>query len=463
MARKRVIWERLEIDREDGVISIPQNRTLYVDQFTDDVTSTTSENSPFVPKCMKDVFDFYKPRVIIDLEDGNENIVVTADFAFTDIKDFDDDHLVAQIQELMGKQDSLNLSNSNIQSWDCIVHNLRLVRDRVKKLEISYRSLSSFFDNTGQQKVDYLTLINVYKDDLSDILSDASKSVQFELASCYDRLDLRNNYSLLVIPGYLGDKDAVYNWAKVAFQNQVMLITDFKDCDTYEDMKFQLEKANLQGKDAIMGKVIMTCNYILGRKKYAKIEEDDLYIPGSAVLAGRMTNIEEFAISKPVVGNFFGSLHNVMGVHFNLHPNEMESLIEFGVVPLLEKQKEVYPIVEKTLYNGHVTALKEASFVRTIDWISKVFKSFINDQAHMMFDATTKANIKEAILCFLSDIKGPERLIESYNLISISWEKNKEIHLSVEIKPFSNEKTYLFELVGKRGICSYDWEQKVRN
>jgi hypothetical protein len=71
-------------------------------------------------------------------------------------------------------------------------------------------------------------------------------AVASELDKNYDRLDLRDNYSLLVVPGYLGSKKVVEKWAKIAHKNKVMLITDFEHLDAPDDVLI-IESANLTG------------------------------------------------------------------------------------------------------------------------------------------------------------------------------------------------------------------------
>ncbi|MBR1727465.1 MAG: hypothetical protein IJ724_12630, partial [Muribaculaceae bacterium] len=90
-------------------------------------------------------------------------------------------------------------AEENLQS------NLFELHDQLRQLEVTYRSLDSFFANAGQGKVDCLTLMNVSKEDLGDSDSDDTIAIRRELEEYYDRLSLKNNYSLLVMPGYLGD------------------------------------------------------------------------------------------------------------------------------------------------------------------------------------------------------------------------------------------------------------------
>ena len=39
----------------------------------------------------------------------------------------------------------------------------------------------------------------------------------------------------MCIPGYLGSNAVVEKWAKIAFDNKVMLVTDFMDVDNPDD------------------------------------------------------------------------------------------------------------------------------------------------------------------------------------------------------------------------------------
>jgi hypothetical protein len=91
-------------------------------------------------------------------------------------------------------------------------NNLFNIHDEIKNLEVTYRSLDSFFANAGQGKIDCITLMNVNKEELESHDSDDTKAIREELEKYYDRLSLKNNYSLLVVPGYLGDANTIRMW-----------------------------------------------------------------------------------------------------------------------------------------------------------------------------------------------------------------------------------------------------------
>lgn len=343
-------------------------------------------------------------------------------------------------------------------------NNLFNVHEEIKSLEVTYRALDSFFANAGQSKIDCITLMNVDKAELDSHDSEDTTAVRDELEKYYDRLSLKNNYSLMVIPGYMGDSDTVRMWANTAYRNKVLLVTDFKDSLNFSMLKEELDDANLQGQDVQLANVIMTANYILGRRKsdIAK-EDDDTYIPASAALAGRMTNTDEVVIAQGVAGKKYGTLSNVKGARMEMRKSEIATIIDQGVVPIVEEDGRVMAFSNRSLYNGATLGLQEYPIVRVFDWIGKVFQNFFNDEAFINWNSAVKGELQQAIHDFLSDYKGPGKLIENYNLKGITQDpKTKDISVQVELKPFFAAKNFLIELTGHNGTAGVDWEQNVQ-
>ena len=343
-------------------------------------------------------------------------------------------------------------------------NNLFVIHDEIKKLEVTYRSLDSFFANAGQGKIDCITLMNVNKEELGDHDSDDTKAMRDELERYYDRLNLKNNYSLLVVPGYLGDANAIRMWSDTAYRNKVIMLTDFDDSEDFSDLKTRLESASIQGQDAHLANVVMTCNYLLGRKKSEMAGEDeDVYIPGSAALAGRMTNTDEIVIAQGAAGKKYGTLSNVKGAHLDLRKSEIAALIDLGVVPMVEEDGRTMAFSNRSLYNGATIGLQEYPIVRTFDWIGKVFQNFFNDEAFTNWNSQVKGELQQAIHDFLSDYKGPGKLIENYNLKKLEQDpKTKDIKIEVELKPFFAAKNFFIELTGHNGQAGAEWDQNVK-
>ena len=342
-------------------------------------------------------------------------------------------------------------------------NNLFNVHEEIRKREITYRALDSFFANAGQGKMDCLTLMNVNKEELEYHDSEDTMAIRDEMEKYYDRLSLKNNYSLLIIPGYLGDSSTIRMWADTAYRNKVMMVTDFKDSQNFSMLKDELDDANMQGQEAKMANVVMTCNYLLGRKKSELADEDDdLYVPASAALAGRMTNTDEIVIAQGAAGKKFGTLSNVKGARLDLRKSEIAALIDQGVIPMVEEDGRTMAFSNRSLYNGATLGLQEYPIVRVFDWIGKVFQNFFNDEAFINWNSAVKAELQQAVHDFLSDYKGPGKLIENYNLKGINQDpKTKDIKIEVELKPFFAAKNFFIELTGHNGQAGVEWDQNV--
>lgn len=115
MAKKTVITKVLDADAQDGVIEFPQNRTLYVDQFTDDAPNTDEDREGFKPKNLNDVFEHYQPSkegVALETEEGGS---VYEDFEFHQIKDFEDGQLIDQSPLLSEKKAKIDAYNAIVR------------------------------------------------------------------------------------------------------------------------------------------------------------------------------------------------------------------------------------------------------------------------------------------------------------------------------------------------------------
>ena len=342
--------------------------------------------------------------------------------------------------------------------------NLFCIHDEIKNLEVTYRSLDSFFANAGQGKIDCITLMNVNKAELGDHDSEDTLAIRDELEKYFDRLNLKNNYSMMVVPGYLGDAETVRMWAQTAYRNKVIMVTDFKDSMNFEMLKEELDDASLQGTDPYLGNIVMTANYILGRKKSELAgEDDDLYIPASGALAGRMSNTEDIVIAQAAAGKRYGTLDNVKGARMDLRKSEIAALIDQGVIPMVEEDGRTMAFSNHTLYNGASKGLQEYSIVRVFDWIGKVFQNYCNDHAMEIWTPQIKSEITSDIHNFLSDYKGPGGIIEKYTNLKIDQDpKTKDITINVEITPFFAAQNFFIELTGKSTNAGVDWEQNTK-
>jgi hypothetical protein len=349
------------------------------------------------------------------------------------------------------------------QAGQVLKKNLKAAVKETEQLERSYRSLALFFKNTESLKVKNVSVINVEPEQLKDL--DNTRfidHIRVELNNNYDRLDLRNNYSILILPGYLGSNKVVEKWAKIAYENKVTLVTDFENLDTPDDTMELFEEANLAGGDPYRSNVIMTCNWLVGRGKFSEIEEeDDLFVPPSSALAGK---IYTTLMSQVTAGKKYGGINEVDGVRFDLKKSEIASLEKLGLVPMVKEYGKVMAFSAKTLFNGDNLGLQTYSVVRVFDYVTKVMMDFLNRRAFENFNASTRKELNGQIIKFLDGITGPHKLIENFTIKRFEQDpvQKDRIYLDIHLKPYFPAKTFLIKLEGQKGddADKTEWSSK---
>ena len=339
--------------------------------------------------------------------------------------------------------------------------NLSKAVNETRDLEQAYRSVALFFKNTGQDKLKNFSIMNAAPEQIKD-LDDTRfiDAVSGELVNNFDRLDLRNNYSLLVVPGYMGSNMVVEKWAKMAYDNKVMLVTDFEHLDNPDDTMEMFESANLTGGDIYRSNVMMACNWLVGRKKFAEIgEEDELYVPPSSALAGTIYNT---LMSQVAAGKKHGGLSEVEGVRYDLKKSEIASLEKLGLVPMVNEYGKVMAFSAKTLFSGDNLGLQTYSVVRVFDYVTKVLMDFLNRRAFENFNVKTKKEIQSQIVRFLDSITGPGKLIESFTIKRFEQDpvQKDRIYLDVNMKPYFPAKNFMIKMDGQKGDDGNDWDSK---
>ena len=130
-----------------------------------------------------------------------------------------------------------------------------------QNLERSYRELDSFFKTCGSDKVKNLRIINVLKEDIADADSGFAGEVENILRNGFDRLSLKDAYSLVCVPGAVfTDKVDLLQWAKMAFKYKVMLLTDHADEYSFDDLQANTE--GYRDSDQCLMNVVMTAKVL---------------------------------------------------------------------------------------------------------------------------------------------------------------------------------------------------------
>jgi len=347
------------------------------------------------------------------------------------------------------------------ESGALLKKNLKKAANASRDLEVAYRSVHLFYKNTEADKLKNITVVNAAPESLRDL--DDPKFIDYianEIKDGYDTLDLRDNYSILCLPGYLGGNTVVEKWAKIAHENKVMLVTDFLDVDNPGDTLAMFEEANLTGGEVHRSNVMMAGNYIVGRAKNSEIDErDDLRVPPSSALAGKLYYT---LMSQVTAGKKFGGMNEVDGIRFDLKKSEISAMDKAGLIPLVNEWGKVMAFSSKTLFNGDNVGLQTYSVVRVFDYINKVLIDFLNRTAFVNWNSSTEDDLTRQIVKFLDSIKGADKLIEKFVVKDIHRdEETKRINLEINITPYFPAKSFVLKLDGHKGDSGNDWQTKT--
>jgi hypothetical protein len=333
----------------------------------------------------------------------------------------------------------------------------------VRELERSYRNVMLFYKNTESDKLTNISIVNASAEQVTDL--DNSRFIDYvanELKQNYDKLDLRMNYSLLVLPGYLGKASVIDKWSKIAYDNKAMLFTDFMDLEKPDYVVDEFFTANLSGGDVFKANTCMACNWLIGRSKYGEIGEmDDLHVSPGAALAGKVYTT---LMSQITAGKKHGGINEVDSVVFPLKKSEISKLEEMGLIPMVNEYGKVMAFSGKTLFNGDNLGLQTYSVVRVFDYIMKVLIDFLNRRAFENWSGKTEKDLRGQIIKFLDSVQGPDRLIEKFKIVRFERDPNQKdrIYLDIHLTPYFPAKTFVIELDGTKGEDSTKWDSAVK-
>ncbi len=338
--------------------------------------------------------------------------------------------------------------------------NLKTIIENVENLERSYRSVANFYRNANTDKVKNIAFINASMEQVTDLDTPlVFDQVFHELRDKFDRLDLMNNYSVLAIPGYMKNKQVIDKWGKVAHDNKVLLVTDFRHLENPDDVMELFEDEKLTGADEYKASMIMGCNWLVGREKHDNIgEEDNLYVPTAGAIAGKIYSTK---MSQVAAGKKYGTLSEVSGVKFDMRANEIAAVEKLGLVPMVKEYGQVMAFSAKTLFNGNNIGKQTYSVVRVFDWVTKSLIDYLNRMLFQNIDTNLKVDIRREIATFLDSNTGPGKLIEKFKIIKceVDTKQKDKVNIQMHITPYFPAKNFAIKLDGMKGDDpdSLDW------
>ncbi|MEM6805298.1 MAG: type VI secretion system contractile sheath protein TssC [Bacteroidota bacterium] len=347
---------------------------------------------------------------------------------------------------------------------DLLAQNIGKALDATEALERSYRAVDLFLKNTGQAEVRNVNFLNASKEHKTELDNNHfANSVQNELNHNFNRLDLRRAYSLMLIPGYLGENSVINHWAEMAHNHKVTLITDFRHLDAPEDVIDLFMDADHASADAFKANLVMASNWLVGREGYPEYGiEDAMYVPPSAALAGRIYE-SQGGMAQVVAGNKHGKMRGIDGVAFDIKKTEITQLENLGLVPMVNEFGSVMAFSGKTLFNGDNVGLQSYSVVRVFDWVTKVLIDFLNRRAFENYNMKTQKEIEKQVSKFLEGIKGNGKLIKDFSIKRLEQDSQNPdiVHVDIHIQPFFATRSFLLAMSGTKGDDGTEWKTGI--
>ncbi|WP_116127008.1 type VI secretion system contractile sheath protein TssC [Lewinella sp. IMCC34183] len=373
---------------------------------------------------------------------------------------------IGLLTEVENVGEMIEQSTARHEAADALLKaNLSKTVERISDLEKNYRAVANFYRNAaGDKPVKNVTLVNAPLDKLNDLDNPIFlKAIGNELQEKFDRLDLMNSYGLVVVPGFLGSKAVVDEWARTAQEAKTMLLTDFRDLANPDQVMRLFEAGKYTGADEHKGNVMMTCNWLVGRPAYEELgEAEPLYVAPSTALAGRLYNNN---IAQVSAGKKFGVLRGVEGTRFVTRANELSDLGELGLVPMAFEYGQVQAFSQRTLFNGDNLGMQTYSVVRTFDWLTKSLMDYLNRMLFINISTNAEMNIHKEVAKFFFTCQ-KNGILEKYGKVEIKRDPNQKdrVWVKVHATPFFPARNFVINLEGKSGDdpnSPPDWESNV--
>jgi hypothetical protein len=337
---------------------------------------------------------------------------------------------------------------------DLLKANLQTTALKTKKLETAYRALESFFNNAGVDKIPNIRFVNVekYSEDgeTEDLTTNSETFMEIRsmLYNAFSRLSLKDNYSLLALPGFVfKDKQVRDLWAKTMNEYMVQLVTDSDNYLDYDGLNDHTEQ--YKDADKALQNTVVTANWLVGRApELIAGELTPLYIPSAGALAGKMYN-PGLPMSQGAAGEKYGTLSGIKGVRIDLMKEEITGLWDNQVVPMVISEGRVMAYNNTNLYNGSNAAMREYPIVRVFDWVKKNLMHYVHKIALENWDPfNSPTKLKESIQTFLNDHKGYGKLFSDYKILGEPYQdpKTKEVKIEIDITPFFAAKNFTIKL-----------------
>ncbi len=333
--------------------------------------------------------------------------------------------------------------------------NMKKVHKAGRVLETTYRAVDKFFANAQAEPDEK---VNAYFSNVSaEELTDPDDKEKFEqmskaVADLYREWSIKECFGMAVIPGYLGSVENIDMVARgLGFPNKLHVMTDLPNFETFEETMDMLEDpnyANLPGIDSYKQYVSVFANYLQAREAN-QYEDDDMWIPPSAAVAGKMYQGDlSVGMQQPMAGFKHGKINDAKYLRFKANQPDASKINEKGVNPMVSFEGTAVSMGAATLFTKET--FNVYSIRRTYDYVYKTLRNYLNKQTFSVIDQRFVDTMRKDIDKFMKAISGGDNILQDFKVEIFADEemrKRQEIDVKVSLNPKYPARTFNIEFM----------------
>ncbi|MEA2030107.1 MAG: hypothetical protein U9N55_00730 [candidate division Zixibacteria bacterium] len=331
--------------------------------------------------------------------------------------------------------------------------NMKKVHQESRDMEITYRAIDKFFSNAQAEPDDKVNswFANVSGEELMDPDDrDKFEALAKSVSDEFREWGIKRCWSMFVVPGYLGSVENVDTVARqLGMPNKVHVMTDLPDLESIEEMTDLLDDPTYDGlmsSDAHKQYVSLFANYLQSRAAN-EYEEEDMWIPPSAAVAGKMYQGDTSAgMQQPMAGYKHGKINDAKYLRFRCNQPDASKINEKGVNPMVNFEGQPVAMGASTLFNKET--FNVYSIRRTYDYVYKSLRNYLNKQTFAVIDPKFKTALRADMTKFLNAISGDDNILQDYKIEVFADEemaKRQEVDIKVSLNPKYPARTFNIE------------------
>lgn len=346
-----------------------------------------------------------------------------------------------------------DLSAASAKYEENLTKNMKKVHEASRELETTYRAIDKFFGN-AQQEAD--EKVNAWFANVSaEELADPDDQEKFEtlskaVADLYREWSIKQCFAMACIPGYLGSVENIDRFARMlGMPNKLQILTDLPNFETFEELMDMLDDPSfesLSGIDSYKQYASVFANYLLARNSN-DYEDEDMWIPPSAAVAGKMYQGDTtIGMQQPMAGFKHGKINDAKYIRFKANQPDASKINEKGINPIVNFEGAAVAMGASTLFTKDT--FNVYSIRRTYDYVYKTLRNYLNKQTFSVIDQKFIDTMRKDIDTFMRAISGGDNILQDFKVEIFADEemrKRQEIDIKVALNPKYPARTFNIE------------------